>query len=173
MNIEEKQGDYLAHLLKFRFQESILKIRLEVLSDFFIITVAVVLVAQLCPTLCDSIGCNLPGSSVLEIPQARILEWIDIPFSRRSPQLRIWIQVSLTAGRFLPPESLLENNWFFQNINLSKAHVTLYVKNSYINLIVISNGHWLILTLKLSLLFQTYCLPLTLLPIFTSLFFFS
>ena len=89
MNIEERQGDYLAHLLKFRFQESILKIRPEVLSDFFIINVAVVLVAQSCPTLFDSIDCHPPGSSVLEIPQARILEWVGISFSRRSSQLRI------------------------------------------------------------------------------------
>ena len=89
MNIEERQGDYLAHLLKFRFQESILKIRPKVLSDFFIIMVAVGLAAQSCPTLCDPIDCHPPGSTVLEIPQARILEWVGIPFSRRSSQLRI------------------------------------------------------------------------------------
>ena len=39
-------------------------------------------VAQLCPTLCDPIDCSLPGSSVHGIPQARILEWVAIPFSR-------------------------------------------------------------------------------------------
>ena len=33
-----------------------------------------VLVAQLCPTLCDLMDCSLPGSSVHEILQARILE---------------------------------------------------------------------------------------------------
>ena len=43
-----------------------------------------VLVTQSCPTLCDPMDCSLPGSSVLEILQARILEWIAIPFSRRS-----------------------------------------------------------------------------------------
>ena len=40
-----------------------------------------VLVAQSCPTLCDSMGCSLPGSSVHRILQARILDWIAIPFS--------------------------------------------------------------------------------------------
>ena len=30
---------------------------------------------QLCPTLCDPMGCSLPGSSVHGILQARILEW--------------------------------------------------------------------------------------------------
>ena len=43
---------------------------------------AKVLVAQSCPTLCDPIDCNLPGSSVHGILQPRILEWVAIPFSR-------------------------------------------------------------------------------------------
>ena len=32
-------------------------------------------VAKLCPTLCNSMDCSPPGSSVLEISQARTLEW--------------------------------------------------------------------------------------------------
>ena len=31
---------------------------------------------QLCPTLCDAMDCNLPGSSVHGILQARMLEWV-------------------------------------------------------------------------------------------------
>ena len=42
-----------------------------------------VLEAQSCPTLCDPIDCSPPGSSVHGIPQAGILEWIAISFSRR------------------------------------------------------------------------------------------
>ena len=34
-----------------------------------------------CPTLCDPIDVSLPGSSVLGILQARILEWVVISFS--------------------------------------------------------------------------------------------
>ena len=41
-----------------------------------------VLVAQSCPTLCNPMDCSLPGFSVHWILQARILEWIAIPFSR-------------------------------------------------------------------------------------------
>ena len=41
-----------------------------------------VLVAQSCPTLCDPMNCRLPVSSVHGILQARILEWVSIPFSR-------------------------------------------------------------------------------------------
>ena len=39
---------------------------------------------QLCPTRCDPTDCSLPSSSVQGILQARILEWIAIPFSRGS-----------------------------------------------------------------------------------------
>ena len=40
-----------------------------------------VLVAQSCPSLCDPADCSLPGFSVHGILQARILEWVAIPFS--------------------------------------------------------------------------------------------
>ena len=38
-------------------------------------------VAQSCPTLCDPVDCSLPGSSLYEILQARILECVAISFS--------------------------------------------------------------------------------------------
>ena len=41
-------------------------------------------VTQSCLTLCDAMDCSLPGSSVHEISQARILEWVAISFSRES-----------------------------------------------------------------------------------------
>ena len=40
--------------------------------------------AQLCPILCNPIDCSPPGSSVHGILQARILEWVAIPFLRGS-----------------------------------------------------------------------------------------
>ena len=43
-----------------------------------------VLVAQYCLTLCNLMDYNLPGSYVHGILQARILEWVAIPFSRGS-----------------------------------------------------------------------------------------
>ena len=39
-------------------------------------------VSQSCPTLSDPMDCSLPGSSVHEIFQARVLEWGAIAFSR-------------------------------------------------------------------------------------------
>ena len=59
-----------------------------------------VLVAQLCPTLCNPMACNLPGSFVHGILQARILEWIASPFSRGSSKPRDRTQVSHIAGGF-------------------------------------------------------------------------
>ena len=54
-------------------------------------------VSQLCLTVCDPMDCSQPGSSVHEILQARILEWVAIPFSRGSSQPRMEPH---TAGRF-------------------------------------------------------------------------
>ena len=53
------------------------------------------LVAQSCPTLYNPMDCSLLGSSVLGILQARILEWVAIPFSRASSSA----SVSCIAGR--------------------------------------------------------------------------
>ena len=41
---------------------------------------------QLCLTLCDPMDCSPPGSSVHGILQAKILEWVAVPFSRASSQ---------------------------------------------------------------------------------------
>ena len=43
--------------------------------------------------------CSLPGSSIHEIFQARILEWVAISFSRGSSQPRNWTWVSCIVGR--------------------------------------------------------------------------
>ena len=61
-----------------------------------------VLVAQLCPTLCDSMDYSLPDS-ILGIFQARILEWVAISYSRGSSPPRGQTRVSCVsciASRF-------------------------------------------------------------------------
>ena len=57
------------------------------------------LVTQSCLTLCDHMDCSLQGSSIYGILQAKILEWVAIPFSRESSQSRDQKQVSRIAGR--------------------------------------------------------------------------
>ena len=57
-------------------------------------------VAQSCLTLCDPMDYSPPSSSVHGILQARILEWVAIPFSRESSQRRYPTQVSCISGSF-------------------------------------------------------------------------
>ena len=52
--------------------------------------------------------CSLPGSSVHEILQARILEWVAISFSRGSFRPRNRNQVSCIAGRFFTDWAMRE-----------------------------------------------------------------
>ena len=56
-------------------------------------------VTQLCPILCNPMGCSLPGFSIHGILQARILEWITIsllqgifPTQESNPGLPHWRQ---------------------------------------------------------------------------------
>ena len=51
-------------------------------------------------TLCDPMGCSLPGSSIRGIFQARVLEWTAISFSRESSWPTVRTQVSHIAGRY-------------------------------------------------------------------------
>ena len=53
--------------------------------------------AQLCPTLCDSMDCSLSGFSTHRIFQARIPQWIAISFSNRKYK-GLKITLSLLAG---------------------------------------------------------------------------
>ena len=50
------------------------------------ITKSEVKVLQFYPTLCNPMDCSPPGTCVHGILQARILEWVVIPFSRGSFQ---------------------------------------------------------------------------------------
>ena len=58
---------------------------------------------QSCKALCDPMDCSPPGSSVLRILQARILEWVAVPSSRGSSQPRDWILIScfFSIGRWV------------------------------------------------------------------------
>ena len=69
--------------------------------------------------------CSLPGTSVHEILQARIQEWVTIPFSRGSSWPRDQNRVSCTAGTFFTiwatgkSKVLLNNPWNCHSSNLS------------------------------------------------------
>ena len=67
-------------------------------------------VAQSYLTPSDTMDCSPPGSSVCGILQARILEWIAIPFSRGSSQPRDRTLVSCIIGRFFTIQATWEAN---------------------------------------------------------------
>ena len=80
-----------------------------------------------CPTLCDPIDCSLPGSSVHEILQARILEWVVVPFSRDFPNPGIKPRPPALQADFLPSEPFLvtllnSNQW---PLLLKKYHAVI------------------------------------------------
>ena len=61
---------------------------------------------HLCLTFCDPVDCSLPVSSVRGILQAKILEWVAMPSSRRSSRPRDPIHVSCIAGGFFTAVAL-------------------------------------------------------------------
>ena len=66
-------------------------------------------VAQACPTLCNPMDYTVHG-----ILQARILEWVAIPFSRGSSQARDRTQVSRIAGGFFTSWAMRGTHGSFQ-----------------------------------------------------------
>ena len=94
-----------------------------------------VLATLSCTTLCDPMDCSLPGSSIHGILQARILEWVAIPFYRGSSQPRDGTWVSCIAGRFF-------TTWATREVLLSKCslnnclrqpHCTAFITGKIIN----------------------------------------
>ena len=73
------------------------------------------LVAQSCPTLCDTMDCSPLGSSVHEISQARILQWVAFPSPGDLPNPGIESTSPALAGGFStaePPAKPLSNKGF-------------------------------------------------------------
>ena len=88
--------------------------------------------------LCDPMGCSPPGSSVHGIFQARILEWVATPFSRRSSPPRDQTHISCISciGRWilyhwtsweLNTNSRLIYMWYIQNQLHNYIYVCVYI----------------------------------------------
>ena len=85
-----------------------------------------VTVAQSCLTLCESMDYSPLGFSVHGILQARILEWVAVPFSSGSSKPRDQTQVSCTAGGLFTiwatrKEGWVLKNWCFWIVALEKT----------------------------------------------------
>ena len=61
----------------------------------FIFLCCCCLVTKLCATLCNPKNCSLPVCSAHGISQTRILEWVDISYSRTEPMSSAWQADSL------------------------------------------------------------------------------
>ena len=108
------------------------------------------LVAQQCLTLCDPMDYSPPGSFVHGIPQARVLEWVAIPFSRRSSWLSDWTWVSYIADRFFTVWTTISSKFYYfcfvypgyQNHLYSKAHQSVSQSVSQFSRSVVSDSLW-------------------------------
>ena len=82
-------------------------------------------ITQSCLTLCHPMDCRPSGSSVHGILQARILEWVAIPFSRgfsnpgikpRSPTLKADSLPSETSGKQIMKTSSKQSRHSFESL---------------------------------------------------------
>ena len=81
--------------------------------------------------LCDPMGCSPPGSSVHGISQARILEWVAIPFSSGTSlprgQTPVSCLISCIAGEFFTTgttrEELLKIIWIYSEESLQNTEI--------------------------------------------------
>ena len=83
---------------------------------------------QLCLTLCSPLDYSPPGSSVHGILQARMLEWVAMPFSRGSSQPSDQTQVSRIAGGFFTSWATREA--LFPNELVRYWHWRICLRNS-------------------------------------------
>ena len=74
---------------------------LKEMCIFLGVCVCVCVCDQSCATLCDPMDCSPLGSSIHGNLQARILEWVAIPFSRDQTRISC---ISCIAGGFFTAE---------------------------------------------------------------------
>ena len=74
------------------------------MSIVLIYLMLLLLSLQPCLTMCDPMDCSLPGSSVYGILQARVPEWVAMPFCSGFFRPKDGTQVSCIADRFFTTE---------------------------------------------------------------------
>ena len=87
-----------------------------------------VLVTQSCLTLCDPMDCSPPGFCVLGILQARIPEWIAMPFSRGSSPPRDQTLISCIVGRFFTIWATVKSKLTRMPMFISRRYLQLFQK---------------------------------------------
>ena len=117
--------------------------------------------AQSCPSLCDPIDCP-PATSVHGILQARILEWVAIPFSRGSSQLRdrTWAYMNCRQILYSLSHQGSTRKCLSISYNISSALISLFppsVTSVYFLLyhFVFSNNSQMLFSYFFPILFQS------------------
>ena len=71
-----------------------------------------------CPTLCDPMDCSPPGSSLLGILQAKILEWVAMPYLQgifptqgSNPSLSGFLHWQAGSLPLVPPGKPMLGTW--------------------------------------------------------------
>ena len=90
-----------------------------------------VLITQSYPILCNPMDCSPPGSSVHGILQARILEWVAIPFCKRlswprDPGLLLFRQILYHLSHWGPWGIFVETSSHRHNQSLTQSPVPLF-----------------------------------------------
>ena len=96
---------------------------------------------QSCWTLRDPMDCSPPGFSIYGIFQARILEWVAMPFSRASSLPRDQTQVFCIVGRFftvwatreyincIVSDNKAPRKWLYHSHIAIKIQIILFLKD--------------------------------------------
>ena len=109
---------------------------------------------------CDPMGCSPSGSPVHAVLQARILDWVAIPFSKGFSWSRKWIQVSSIPGRFFTIWATSEaQTSFWDALNSDRAGKSISFFKSWI-----PNNFFSLLYHSFRLFKSLRCYPLRFLP---------
>ena len=125
-------------------------------SCVYVCVYVCVLIAQSCLALCNPTDCSPPGFSVHGILQARILEWVAIPFPRGSSLPGNQSQVSLLTGRSFNIWPTREALFQFLLVRKSKIEWSMDSNDIWV-LIPMFKSHLQILDLAYSLFTRFIC----------------
>ena len=114
---------------------------------FFLCSAVLCSVTRSCPTLCNSMDCNRPGSSVHSISQARILEWVATSSFRVSSRPRDQTRISCISHIDLgikpasPPRWILYHRTTWEALILLVPLKTMQNAITFFKTLVISTSY--------------------------------
>ena len=115
-----KESNYaFIHFIKQKSVQRKVKLAFKIYLPLELDICCEIKVTKSCPTLCDPMDYTVHG-----ILQSRILEWVAVPFYRRSSQPRDWTQVSCIASGFF-------TSWATKHLlHECKINLHIFIKKS-------------------------------------------